>query len=81
MKRSDGTSAAERLFGSAFPDFFDWLVSQMGELPLPKKARQQILRNPLKLEDVSVYKWIAQPARTMIKAVAGWSSTRFLYVW
>lgn len=52
LKRSDGTTAAERLFGTAFPDLFGWLVNQMGEIPLPRKARQRVVRNPLKLEDV-----------------------------
>lgn len=52
LRRHDRTTAAERLFGSSFPDLFDWLVSQMGELPMPRKARQRVARNPLKLEAV-----------------------------
>jgi len=52
LKRSDGTTAAERLFGTACPDLFGWLVNQMGEIPLPRKVRQRVVRNPLKLEDV-----------------------------
>lgn len=48
-KRSDGTTAAERLFKTQFPDLFEWLVDQMGELPLPRKTRQPVVRNPLKL--------------------------------
>ena len=48
-KRSDGTTAAERLFNIQFPDLFEALVEQMGELPLPRKARQPVVRNPLKL--------------------------------
>ena len=48
-KRSDGTTAAERLFNIQFPDLFETLVDQMGELPLPRKARQPVVRNPLKL--------------------------------
>ena len=52
LRRHDGTTAASRLFGTSFPDLFDWLVSQMGELPMPRKARQRIVRNPLKLESV-----------------------------
>jgi len=50
LRRQDGTTAAERLFGKPFPDLFAWLASQMGELPLPRKARQRAVRNPLKLE-------------------------------
>jgi len=52
LKRADGTTAAERLFGSPFPDVFEWLISQMGELPLPRKPRDRIKRNPLILQCV-----------------------------
>ena len=52
LKRSDGTTAAERLFGKACPDLFGWLVNQMDEIPLPRKARQRVIRNPLKLVNV-----------------------------
>lgn len=52
LRRADGSTAAERLFGAPFPDLFGWLVGQMGELPMPRKARQRIVRNPLKLEPV-----------------------------
>ena len=33
LKRADGTTAAQRLFGSPFPDVFEWLISQMGDIP------------------------------------------------
>lgn len=36
IRREDGTTAAERLFGEPFPDLFDWIVDHMGELPLPR---------------------------------------------
>lgn len=49
LRRQDGTTAAERLFGKPFPDLFAWLAGQMGELPMPRKARQRAVRNPLKL--------------------------------
>ncbi len=49
LKRGDGTTAAERLFGREFPDLFQWIVSQMGELPHPRKPR----KSP-KLETVSL---------------------------
>jgi len=29
LKRSDGTTAAERLFETEFPDLFSWLLKQM----------------------------------------------------
>ena len=53
-KRSDGTTAAERLFNIQFPDLFEALVDQMGELPLPRKTSQSVDRNPLKLLGVPV---------------------------
>jgi hypothetical protein len=39
LKRADGTTAAERLFGTPFPDVFDWVMERMGALPMPRKAR------------------------------------------
>ncbi|MCP4699587.1 MAG: hypothetical protein GY862_22470 [Gammaproteobacteria bacterium] len=47
IKRRDGTTAAERLFDTKFPDLFDWLVGEMGELPLARQGRERIVRNPL----------------------------------
>jgi len=52
LRHQDGTTAAERLFGTSFPDLFDWLAGQMGELPMPRKARLRVVRNPLKLHSV-----------------------------
>lgn len=52
LKRSDGTTAAQRLFGTSFQNPFDWLLGQMGELPLPRKSQQRIVRNPLKFNAV-----------------------------
>lgn len=46
-KRSDDSTPAERLYGKQFPDLFDWLLGQMGALPLPRKSRQRIVHNPL----------------------------------
>ncbi len=40
LKRSDGTTAAERLFGQQFPDLFEYLVEKIGELPQPRKSRK-----------------------------------------
>jgi hypothetical protein len=39
IKRSDGTTAAERLFKRKFPDPFEWVVNKMGDLPLPRKSK------------------------------------------
>ena len=40
LKRNDGTTAAERLFGREFPDLFEYLVENIGELPQPRKSRK-----------------------------------------
>lgn len=40
LQRCDGTTAAERLLGTKFPNLFEWIVSQMGELPTPRKPRK-----------------------------------------
>ena len=40
LKRSDGTTAAERLFGRKFPDLFEYLENNLGELPQPRKSRK-----------------------------------------
>jgi hypothetical protein len=47
LKRTDGTTAAERLFGTQFPDLFEWVVDRMGELPLPREGRKRASHNPL----------------------------------
>ena len=52
IKRADGTTAGERFFGAKFPDLFEWLVGQMGELPLPRKSRECSVPNPLNIEAV-----------------------------
>ena len=39
LKRPDGTTAAERLFGTPPPDLFDWLVQQMPDLPVPRQRK------------------------------------------
>jgi hypothetical protein len=40
LKRNDGTTAAERLFGQQFPDLFEYLVENIGELPQARKSRK-----------------------------------------
>jgi len=52
-KRRDGSTPAQRLYGKQFPDLFEWLLGQMGALPLPRKARQRVVRNPLALQAVA----------------------------
>jgi len=52
LKRPDGTTAAQRLFGREFPELFDWLVKQMGDLPLPRKSRTAAQRKLLSLQAV-----------------------------
>jgi len=38
--RADETTPAERLFGTRFPDLFEWLLQDIGSLPLPRAARK-----------------------------------------
>ena len=38
LKRADGTTAAQRLFGHEFPNLFDSVVASMGDLPMPRKS-------------------------------------------
>ena len=52
-RRKNGTTAAERLFDKKMPDMFEWLIGQMGDLPLPRKARGRKSCNPLNLQIVS----------------------------
>ena len=52
LKRTDGTTAAERLFRTSFPDLFDWVVERMAPLPVPRKPRTPVKFNPLKLLSV-----------------------------
>jgi len=37
ITRTDGTTAAERLFGEQFPDLFEWIVERINDLPLPRE--------------------------------------------
>ena len=52
LRRNDGTTAAERLFGTQFPDLFEWVLGRMDELPLPRRARERVKPNPLNLQTV-----------------------------
>jgi hypothetical protein len=53
IKQRDGTTAAERLFNTKLPDLFDWLVGQMGELPLARQGKKRKISNPLNLKSVA----------------------------
>jgi hypothetical protein len=39
VERPDGTTAAERLFGTKPPDLFDWLLQRIPDLPRPAAKR------------------------------------------
>lgn len=52
LKRPDGTTAAQRLFGREFPDLFECVVKQMRDLPLPRKARSPSKKKLLSLQPV-----------------------------
>ncbi|MEL6456151.1 MAG: DUF6399 domain-containing protein [Cyanobacteria bacterium J06623_5] len=38
LKRADGTTAAQRLFGQPFPDPFEWMLERVGDLPMPRRS-------------------------------------------
>jgi hypothetical protein len=40
LQRSDGSTAAQRLFGKPFPGLFEFVVLNMGELPKPRQSRK-----------------------------------------
>ena len=52
VRRADGSTAAKRLFGTTFPDLFEWLLPQMGELALPRKRQGTVKPNSLMLQGV-----------------------------
>jgi hypothetical protein len=52
-RRGDGTTPAERLFETKFPDLFEWLLGEIGPLPQPRKARQPCKYNSLNLQTVA----------------------------
>jgi hypothetical protein len=39
--QADGIIPAERLFATQFPDLFEWLLREVGPLPVPRSARQK----------------------------------------
>jgi len=47
LKRDDDTTAAQRLFGKPFPNLFDWVVLNMGELPRPRRTQKLASQKPV----------------------------------
>ncbi len=52
LQRSDGTTAAQRLFGRQFPNLFAWVMQQMGELPRPRVSKKSVKAQRLSLPSV-----------------------------
>lgn len=52
LKRDDGTTAAQRLFGNPFPDLFESVVLNMGELPRPRRSQKARKSKKLTLHTV-----------------------------
>ncbi|MGD1854104.1 MAG: DUF6399 domain-containing protein, partial [Leptolyngbyaceae cyanobacterium] len=50
LKRSDGTTAAQRLYGHTFPDLFESILSKFNELTMPRRSSKAHLVNPLHAE-------------------------------
>ncbi|MEM8643011.1 MAG: DUF6399 domain-containing protein [Cyanobacteria bacterium P01_G01_bin.54] len=47
LKRPDGTTAAQRLFGYAFPNPFEWMLDHVGDLPMPRRSSKAQQLKPL----------------------------------
>jgi hypothetical protein len=47
LKRADGTTAAQRLFGHVFPDVFESILGQVGDLPMPRRSSKAQQPKPL----------------------------------
>jgi len=52
LRRADGTTAAQRLFGQASPDLFEWLVHQMPNLPQARCRKAPLKSQPFTLPTV-----------------------------
>ena len=50
LKRPDGTTAAQRLFRQPFPDLFEWILSTIDELPMPRRSYKAHQIQPLHAE-------------------------------
>ncbi len=47
LKRPDGSTPAQRLFGHPFPDLFEWLLKNAGDLLMPRKSSKAQKTKPL----------------------------------
>lgn len=47
LKRPDGTTAAQRLFGHDFPDVFEWMLDHVRDLPMPRRSSKAQQPKPL----------------------------------
>lgn len=52
LKRSDGTTASQRLFNRRLPNLFNWVMDQMGELPRPRTSKKSARTKSLMLQSV-----------------------------
>ena len=52
-KRWDGSTPAQRLFGHAFPDLFEWVLLRRKPLPLPRSYKSSKPLQPLILNTVA----------------------------
>jgi hypothetical protein len=52
LKRADGTTAAQRLFGKPVPDLFEWLVQHMPDLPQARRRKAASNATPFALPTV-----------------------------
>lgn len=52
LKRSNGTTASQRLFNQRLPNLFNWVMEQMGELPRPSTSKQSARTKSLTLQRV-----------------------------
>jgi len=53
LKRADGTTAAQRLYRVDFPDFWDFITTDLPTLPLPRNRKKNRIPNNMKLLNVS----------------------------
>ena len=47
LRRADGSTAAQRLFGHPFPDLFEWILAQTTDLPKPRRSKKAPLPKSL----------------------------------
>ena len=52
LKRSDHTTAPQRLFRRQFPNLFAWVMQQIGELPRPRISKKSALAQRPTLQSV-----------------------------